>query len=225
MKRVFCGLILLILPALTLNASEIEERRAAEVGKKYDRWVTATGKVYDSVIVSNVSDAGISITHADGLARLRYEQLTNQQREHFGITKEGSAAIYIQEAKSQAAYEAKVSEQEKTKLEFLEKHKIALAKAEQAATQRAQQQPIVQSTLEIPVFSNVRRTQSGVLYSTNGHPASRGSTYYIPSGYYPGGYVYPYNHGYYPSPYQSHYPQHNRCHTVNRAPIINFTIK
>jgi hypothetical protein len=224
-KKSVYSLILLGFSVMALNASEIEARRAAEVGKKYDRMTTATGQVYERVIVSKVSDAGISITHADGLARLRYEQLTAEQREYFGITKEGAAAVYGEEAKQKAAYEAKVAEQQKATREFIEKHEVAMAKAELAEAQRTQRQPVVESTLEIPTLPNVRRTQSGVLYTTNGQPGNRGSTYYVPSGYYPGGYVYPGSYGYYPAPYHNHHPQHNDCRPVIRGPIINFTIK
>lgn len=225
MKKL-CGFILLGLAVISASASEIEKRRAEEIGKKYTEYTTSAGRIYKEVTITEINNGGISITHADGLARLRFEHLTPEQRRDFGITEEASRAIYTDEKKAQAAYEAKVEAerkaQQKAKEEFLAKHTSAQLEEEKLMAERAKKQALttkIESTTEIPVFPTIRGSENAVLYETRrSSPSRRSYNHY-------GGYVYLGNHGYYyPAPYR-HYSSPRHCNPVQRNSIFHFTIK
>lgn len=136
------------------DASAVQQRRAEETGKTYQVFETRLGWTYRDVTVTKITDAGISIIHADGTARLGYERLTPEQRETFGITKEGAEAMYAKEEKAQAAYEAQIAakqkkwqeEQQKAREERQKAHEALVAK--QAARLEAEQLLAEQSQAE-----------------------------------------------------------------------------
>jgi hypothetical protein len=225
MKKL-CGLLFFGFAMISASAEDIEKRRAEETGKKYKEYTTLEGRVYKDVTITEITDAGISISHADGLARLRFEHLTPEQRKDFGITKEGAAAIYAGEMKVQAAYEAKVEahqkEQQKAKDELLLKQTVALLEAERLAAERAQRQAVatkIESTVEIPAFPVIRGSDNAVLYGNRRYSPSR-TTYYSD-----GGYFYPGNYGYYSPAYYPHQAPSNHCTPTHRNSIFHFTIK
>lgn len=229
--KTLCSLLFLGFAVISASADEIEKRRAEETGKKYKEYTTLEGRVYKDVTITAINDAGISITHADGLARLRFEHLTPEQRKDFGITKEGSTAIYTEEMKAQAAYEAKVDAelkaQQKAREELLAKQETARLEAELLAAQRAQKQALatkIESTVEIPGFPVIRGSENAVLYGNQRQSSTR-TTYY-----YDGPYIHHGGNGYYYpsyySPYSPTYYTPNRhCHPVQRGSIFHFTIK
>lgn len=234
MKKL-CGIIFLGFTVIAANANDIGKRRAEETGKKYKEYTTLEGRVYKDVTITEISDAGISITHADGLARLRYEQLTPEQREIFGITKAGAAAVYAEEKKAQEVYEAKVraemQEEQKAKDELFAKQTAALQEAERLAAERAQKQAVatkIESTLEIPAYPVIRGSENAVLYPTQRYSPSR-TTHYGSGGYvYPGSggaYYYQPTGGYYYPTYYSPYSPSKPCKPAQRGSIFHFTIK
>ena len=223
MKKL-CGVFFFVFAVVTASADDVEKRRAEETGKKYKEFETVSGRVYRDVTITEITDAGISITHADGLARLRFEHLKPEQRKDFGITKEGALAVYAEEMKVQAAYEAKVEaqqkEQQKAKDEFLAKQTAALLAAEMAIKPQKIISSKIESTLEIPTYPVIRGSSNAVLYGTQRYTPS--STNY----YYNGGYVYPSsNGGYYYAPTYSPYSPHQHCNPAPRNSIFHFTIK
>lgn len=233
MKKL-CGIIFLGFSVITASANDIEKRRAEETGKKYKEYTTLAGRVYKDVTITEINDAGISITHADGLARLRFEHLTPEQRKDFGITKAGAAMVYAEEMKAQTDYEAKVQaeakEQQKANDELFAKQTAALLEAERLAAERAQKQALatkIESTVEIPAFPVIRGSENAVLYPTQRYSPSR-TTYYGSGGYvYPssgGGYYYQPAGGYYYPTYSPYTPS-KPCKPVHRGSIFHFTIK
>lgn len=122
------SLFFLSLAVMPLSASNVEQKRAEEVGKTYKVFGANNAQVYHDVTVTKITDAGITIMHSDGLARLRYDHLSAEQREKFGITREDAEAIYAKEEKARAAYEALVAAKERER-------EVARQKAEQERQQ------------------------------------------------------------------------------------------
>ena len=112
LSTLFC-LGLAAIPVSASVASDVDARRAAEVGKKHEVFKTRLGWTYRDVTVTKVTDAGISIIHSDGTARLGYERLTPEQRETFGVTRDGEKAVHAQEYQNKAAHEARIVERQK----------------------------------------------------------------------------------------------------------------
>ncbi len=222
MKKL-CSILFFGFAVIAASAEDIEKRRAEETGKKYKEFETVSGRIYRDVTITKISDAGISITHTDGLARLRFEQLTPEQRKDFGITKEGASAIYAEEMKAQAAYEAKVEaqqkEQQKAKDELLAKQTAALLEVEKAVRPQKIISSKIESTLEIPTYPVIRGSNNAVLYGTRRYSPS--STNY----YNNGGYAYPAGSGYYSPTHHHHYSPSGPCPPAQRGSIFHFTIK
>ncbi len=222
MKKL-CSVLFFGFAVISASAKDVEKRRAEETGKKYKEYVTVSGRVYRDVTITEITDAGVSITHADGLSRLRFEQLTPEQRKDFGITKEGAAAVYTEEMKVQAAYEAKVEaqqkEQQNAKDELLAKQTAALLEAEKAVRPQKIISSKIESTLEIPTYPVIRGSGNAVLYGTRRYTPS--STNY----YYNGGYGYPAGYGYYSPTHHHHYSPTEHCPPTQRGSIFHFTIK
>jgi hypothetical protein len=225
--KILLRLYLIGFAVVSATAADIETNRAEETGKKYEQFETLAGRVYQDVQITRISDAGISITHADGAARLRFEDLSPEQRKQFGITKEDAAAIYAREMKAAAAYEAKVEEQQKAKRELLAKQNEARLEAARLAALTAQipkkvTASNIQSTVEIPSFPTINGANNRVLYGSPYQSRTR-ITNYDGGGYY-GGYVYPSSYGYYPSHYSNHYPSRTDCKPTQRS-MFHFTIR
>lgn len=210
---------------MTATADDVETRRAEETGKRYAEYETLAGRVYKDVLITKITDAGISISHADGVARLEFDQLSPEQKKRFGITKEGAAEIYAQEMKRRAAYEAEVAELQKAQRELLAKQTAARIEAERLAAEKALQEKkevatTVVSTVEIPTFPTIKRSETGVIYPSRRYTPSR-STYYYGGGYY----THPASYGYYHGHYPSYYHPRVHCNSTHRGSIFHFTIK
>lgn len=63
----------------------LRSRREAVTGSRFESFTVWNGRTYREVFVSSVDDAGVTIRHADGAVRLRYEDLNDDQRELFGL--------------------------------------------------------------------------------------------------------------------------------------------
>jgi len=208
-------LILLGTTVLPLCAGDVAQNRAEEIGKTYKVFGANNAQVYRNVTVTNITDAGITIQHADGLARLRYDHLSAEQREKFGITREDAEAIYAEEMKAQAAYEAQVAAiqkerqaaQQKAHEALLAKQAAALLEAQRMEAERLKAQPqatqnatSIVSVLEVPHFPVIRGYNNEILYpiqnSSRPHRRSySGSNSYTYPVYRGGTYGYPVRYG------------------------------
>ncbi len=183
-----------LLPEGTGQAGDVEERRAEVMGRKLDQFVTMSGRVYRDVQITKISDGGISFSHADGAARLRFNDLSPAQRSYFGIKVEDAAAVYAREMEAREAYEKKVEEREKARRELAEKEAAERAEAWQLAMEKAAEHraavAAAQPAETIPSHPTIKRLDSGFRHS------SRSSSY---SRYYGGfGYGYPVRYSYSP---------------------------
>ena len=109
LRQVQAGLILEV--ELTLRKLEafrgevIGNQRKTAMGKKFNRLDVADGRNFRDVTVASIDDAGVTIRHADGSARLRYAGLDDGQRVIFGLEESSSLAARQVEARESLAYE------------------------------------------------------------------------------------------------------------------------
>ncbi|MEM1083356.1 MAG: hypothetical protein AAGI48_04495 [Verrucomicrobiota bacterium] len=116
------------LEAEAFRAAATKQRRLAMVGRKLDELVGVGGRIYKDVEFTSVSDAGLTIRHSSGIARLVAEELTLAQQEEFGIDAEGSRAAIALERERALAYQQQVArhlEKERTKAEIAESRQKA----------------------------------------------------------------------------------------------------
>lgn len=74
------------------------------IGTKMDELASLSGKVYKEVTVASIDDAGVTIRHADGSARLRCGDLDASQRLRFGLDAELALAAVEKESRDALAY-------------------------------------------------------------------------------------------------------------------------
>lgn len=184
-----------LLPEGSRGSGDVEERRAEAMGKRLEEFVTMAGRVYRDVQITKIGDGGISFSHADGAARLRFEDLSPEQRGYFGINREDAAAVYAREMMAREAYEKRVEESEKARRELAEKLAAERAEAQLLAMEKAEERKAAAAAAEsagiIPPYPTIKRVDSGLRIS------SRSSSF---DGYYGGfGYGYPARYGYRPT--------------------------
>lgn len=125
------------------------------------KFETNAGRVYRNVKFTKITDGGISFTHADGTARLRYEDLSTSQREFYGITKEDAEAVYKRETTIRIAYEQKVAEREKLRNFIAEKEaetrrlEAEVARAERALAELSRPVPMTEAIPQVPTILRV----------------------------------------------------------------------
>lgn len=173
----FPGFAMLAGFLVSMAAADVESRRAEAMGKPMETFRTMEGRIYRDVVITKINAGGVSFNHADGAARLRFADLSPEQRSRFGINGEDAAAVYAREARARDAYETEVEEREKARRELAEKE-AAEVRATAAATKPAE---------TIPPYPTIKRVDSGRRHS------NRYSSY---GSYYAGfGYAYPVRYG------------------------------
>lgn len=89
---------------ITMRENFLRSRREAVTGKTFETFTAWNGRTYHQMSVSSVDDAGVSIRHADGSARLRYRDLNDAQRQMFGLDAERALAATDQERADAVEY-------------------------------------------------------------------------------------------------------------------------
>jgi len=185
------GTVLLAGFCVSMAVADVETRRAEALGKPMETFRTMEGRTYRDVLITKIDGGGVSFKHADGVARLRFDELSPGQRKYFGLDEETAVEIYRKEAERRAAYEKLVeirteerrvrAEKEATEREEARQNAMAAAAEESAKA-------VVEPAATIPPYPTIKRVDTRVRRSR-----SHGSSY---SPFY-GGY-----HGY--SPYSSY---------------------
>lgn len=186
-------------------AVSIEQRRANALSEKFARFETMKGRVYKDVRITAIDAGGVSLSHSSGTARLRFGDLSPQQRQHFGIEEQAAAETYRQETLAREAYEKRVAEKQAARREaaIAAEHQRRLAEEKvEAARALAEANRPLSAAEKIPTRPNIQRVdtlQRSSRYSSYGssygyHPYSYYQPYYSPrrhsSGHHFG------NHGY-----------------------------
>lgn len=128
----------------------IRNQRQRAIGKAFETIQLVSGRKFQQVRVSAIDDAGVTIRHADGSARLRFADLNAEQQVVFGLEADLALAATGREADAVAHYERWVDEQmtvvhEKAKIdsEIARGDEVA---ARQQRSQLASQQAAVSET-------------------------------------------------------------------------------
>ncbi len=90
---------------MALRDDLLQERRQQALNRTFERLDANNGHSYQQVSVVAVDDAGVSIRHADGSARLRFGDLNEEHRQLFGLDQESALAAEEVEAADAAAYD------------------------------------------------------------------------------------------------------------------------
>lgn len=85
--------------------STLRDYRGKVVGQKFPELGLISGKTYRDVKIAAIDDAGVTIRHADGSARLGYEDLDSDQRMRFGLEEGLALAAVEKEAQQASQYE------------------------------------------------------------------------------------------------------------------------
>jgi len=128
------------------RANVLDQRRAALSGKSFNEFQTADGKTYKNGMVTKIDDGGVSLRHADGTARLRFQDLNSEEHAYFGLDGELAAAAHQKESTNRVAYEkwvgkslaiAEAKEAEESRIRQQEESKAASARTLAAASRRS----------------------------------------------------------------------------------------
>jgi|GEM_PF-7100267 len=90
---------------LSFRERQLGELRSRAMGREWPEFVSATGKVLKDAKVITVDDTGVMLRHQDGAARMRYEDLTDEQRCFFGLEEESAIAALKEEHRRAQDYE------------------------------------------------------------------------------------------------------------------------
>ena len=90
--------------------SILRDQRQRAVGKVFETISLTSGKTYENVSVASIDDAGVTIRHADGSARLRFADLNAGQRLFFGLEADLALAAAEKESQDALAYEQWINE-------------------------------------------------------------------------------------------------------------------
>ena len=93
------------------KSSILREQRQLAIGKSHPTFQLATGRTFQDVSVVAIHDAGVTIRHADGSARLRFEDLNTEQQAYFGLEEHLALAAEEKESLTTATYERGIDTQ------------------------------------------------------------------------------------------------------------------
>lgn len=171
--------------ALDRYRTHVETVRAKAVGKEYPTFQTAGGRTYENAKVAAVTDDGVKLVHASGIARLNSSDLSEAQRALFGLDEAFESAAQDRRNDQELAYHRWVDRQlaaeaPKREAEITRKTDAAEALAKIAAIQPRVTTQANLSPLQRPATSvsdsPKYRVRSRRTY--NYYPAA---TYYRPS--------------------------------------------
>ena len=157
--------------------SAIRDQRQQAMRKTFEKLTMVSGRTFENASVASIDDAGVTIRHTDGSARLRYADLDAKQRIFFGLEADLAQAAEEKEAQDIAAYENWVE----TQMLALNEKKMkesAVAERVESANQRTR----AVRAAQMVTAANVRPlAQPASNVSNRSWSYSRGSSNYRPS--------------------------------------------
>ncbi len=96
---------------VAFRADFIQSQRRSAIGTSFEEFSSGDGRVFQNARIVDIDDAGVTIRHDDGSARLRYGDLDARQREMFGLEQSSAQAAIAEEARQASAYESWVDGQ------------------------------------------------------------------------------------------------------------------
>lgn len=166
-----------------LHEKWVTDTRAGAVGRSYTWLEAKSGRRYEDVTITKVSDVGIEFRHSTGTARLSATELNAELHEMFALDSAGAMAAIEQERAAAAAYESWIDD--RMAVVTAEKKEEARIAAEREAD-RAIEQAKARSDARAASLAANENQRSSRLYEA---PRSVGSgTTWYPDNYYYGTY-------------------------------------
>ncbi|MES2440398.1 MAG: hypothetical protein V4584_15115 [Verrucomicrobiota bacterium] len=119
-----------------LREATVRTQRQQAMGRTFEKLALPSGRQFEKVSVSAITDSGVTIRHTDGMARLRYADLDPEQRVFFGLDGDLAAAAHEKEALDAVAYENWIDSQMAANRMSEEKTSQASQREEIAARQK-----------------------------------------------------------------------------------------
>jgi hypothetical protein len=171
----------------------IATTRAAAVGRSFESFAGSSGRIYEGVTITRVTDVGIEFRHSEGSARLSATDLSPELHDDFGLDTTAALVALDRERASARAYEA-----------YIEDRMVAVnaerKKDEQEAAQRETDRVVASARARSEAFSASLAAKESTTRLRESPRAfgSRGNTTWYPSYSYRYS-RYPRNTYYYPS--------------------------
>lgn len=173
-----------------LHAQWVADTRAAAVGKSYTWLEGKSGRRYEDVTITKVTDVGIEFRHSTGSARLAATELNPDLHAMFALDSVGAMAAIDQEREAAKAYEAWIDE------------RLVAINAEKKEEERITAERDAERAVELAKVRSEARTASLAANTTENRgsrlydaPRSFGNSY--GSVWYPSSYYYGRNRYYY----------------------------
>ncbi|MBC7980075.1 MAG: hypothetical protein H7Y36_05885 [Armatimonadetes bacterium] len=83
----------------------LARRRSNLLGKTHESFTLGNNKTYTNAVISKIDDGGVSLRHADGTARFRFNDLNADEQTWFGLDGELALIAHQSEGESRVAYE------------------------------------------------------------------------------------------------------------------------
>lgn len=158
----------------------IQQQRASARGASFAKFTTKDGRTLENASVTQIDDGGVSIRHDHGAAKLRFDDLTREQQEQFGLLEGRAAAAEDRELVASAAYEKHV-EQHLQSAREQEKERARQETQALARNARSTQPSSPPASLEAATSDNPLHqpaTRFGSRYwSGYSYPRDRGNNY------------------------------------------------
>lgn len=135
---------------IDLQETTIRNQRNRAIGRTFKSFESASGRQFQEVSVAAIDDAGVTIRHTDGSARLRYADLNPEQQVLFGLDADLASAAEKRESMAAITYEREIDgrmavlqEQEKKNAERIRRDELSskrsssLLAAQQVDTSKA----------------------------------------------------------------------------------------
>lgn len=91
-----------------LGRTALEQKRSRAQGIKFETFPAKDGRTFKNVTITLVDDSGVAFRHDHGAARLRYAELSDDQRSFFGLEEEAALAAEDREHRQSLAYELSI---------------------------------------------------------------------------------------------------------------------
>jgi hypothetical protein len=120
----------------TYRRSLIAGQRQRAMRRTFDEFALNSGRVFKGVSISAIDDAGVTIRHTDGSARLRFADLDAGQRLLFGLEEDLAMVAEKQEREDAVAYERWIDTQ-MAEIRVKEEQLASVARREKSNEERA----------------------------------------------------------------------------------------
>ena len=164
-----------------LHEAWVTDTRAAAVGRNYTWLEAKSGRRFEDVTITKVSDVGIEFRHATGTARLSATDLNYELHDMFALDSVGAQAAIEQERAAAAAYETWIDNQ--MVVVNAEKKEEARIAAEREAD-RAIEVAKARSDAQASSLAANESRRSRLYDAPRAFSSSRGYTTWYPDSYY-----------------------------------------